>query len=633
MYRKDFTQLSISELSKLGEAFNSLWNDGLINAYANLHQQYFNNGIHWGPAFLPWHRYFLREVEKALQEFDQSVTLPYWDWTRADSRNLDSEPWKAFFGGRPLNQGRQGEIPGGKFHHWELERLPRPSGTLPVLDEVISELRPETYFEFRAIEYGSHPLAHIWTGGHMASDRSPLDPLFYLHHCNLDRLWAIWQQNHPTARQYSTAMGHRRDRRNGNADVALNTPMIAVPPNNVGATPANMLSHTNLNYRYERDILLEIAWHKKKYGTLLTGDARSSDLYVRDSANDTGEYPSPDLYWRSPDIWVRNNPPDTSEENPNNGHEAPIVNAENYMYVRVNNRGDRTNNVSVEAFHCDPGTSVLWPDNFHSIGTLNHPGDIERGANATLGPFNWTPSVVDHECLLAVAMSPDDPATTRMFPQAIPHSQLVRFDNNVSLRNVSPIRIITGGRARSSIIMRGGVQRSVNDFELDAQALPDDTKLHLRVAKSVLNGAELTELELEEEITRDGRFAALKMKGGRKAVIKGFELPARARKSVRLEIDFSFQAEHEKRYSLVASQIQDGELAGKLTIEFTAIKDSKDYYYGNPRSRELHKFKCKHFWRTLRSNRLPFQTVDEAIARGYNGCRFCLPEYDTDRDT
>jgi hypothetical protein len=27
----------------------------------------------------------------------------------------------------------------------------------------------------------------------MAGDFSPNDPLFWLHHANVDRLWAIWQ--------------------------------------------------------------------------------------------------------------------------------------------------------------------------------------------------------------------------------------------------------------------------------------------------------------------------------------------------------------------------------------------------------------------------------------------------------
>ena len=39
-----------------------------------------------------------------------------------------------------------------------------------------------------------HNALHGWIGGHMSSPTaSPFDPLFYLHHCNIDRLWAMWQ--------------------------------------------------------------------------------------------------------------------------------------------------------------------------------------------------------------------------------------------------------------------------------------------------------------------------------------------------------------------------------------------------------------------------------------------------------
>ena len=30
--------------------------------------------------------------------------------------------------------------------------------------------------------------------GRMSLNTSPNDPLFFLHHCNVDRIWAEWQQ-------------------------------------------------------------------------------------------------------------------------------------------------------------------------------------------------------------------------------------------------------------------------------------------------------------------------------------------------------------------------------------------------------------------------------------------------------
>jgi tyrosinase len=38
-----------------------------------------------------------------------------------------------------------------------------------------------------------HNQVHVWIGGTMGTSSSPNDPVFFLHHCNEDRLWAEWQ--------------------------------------------------------------------------------------------------------------------------------------------------------------------------------------------------------------------------------------------------------------------------------------------------------------------------------------------------------------------------------------------------------------------------------------------------------
>ena len=36
----------------------------------------------------------------------------------------------------------------------------------------------------------------------MVDMTSPNDPVFWLHHCNIDRLWAEWRVQHPTRDAY-----------------------------------------------------------------------------------------------------------------------------------------------------------------------------------------------------------------------------------------------------------------------------------------------------------------------------------------------------------------------------------------------------------------------------------------------
>jgi tyrosinase len=45
-----------------------------------------------------------------------------------------------------------------------------------------------------------HDWIHVWTGGTMSDpDWAAYDPLFWAHHCMVDRVWRIWQHNHPNA--------------------------------------------------------------------------------------------------------------------------------------------------------------------------------------------------------------------------------------------------------------------------------------------------------------------------------------------------------------------------------------------------------------------------------------------------
>ncbi|AFY57197.1 tyrosinase family protein [Rivularia sp. PCC 7116] len=67
------------------------------------------NPAHPGhPAFLPWHRQLLDDLENALQKIDPSVTIPYWDWT--DPKALDAMLSNDFMGGN--GEGVTVDIPG-----------------------------------------------------------------------------------------------------------------------------------------------------------------------------------------------------------------------------------------------------------------------------------------------------------------------------------------------------------------------------------------------------------------------------------------------------------------------------------------------------------------------------------------
>ena len=76
---------------------------------------------------------------------------------------------------------------------------------------------------------------------------------------------------------------------------------------------------------------------------------------------------------------------------------------------------------------------------------------IGPGGTVFVGPFEWTPTVVGHECLLATATTPGDLSNIDAasgLPCALgptPHWRLVPYDNNMGQRNVAPVAGTTLG--------------------------------------------------------------------------------------------------------------------------------------------------------------------------------------------
>ncbi|GAA2740319.1 tyrosinase MelC2 [Kitasatospora cinereorecta] len=269
--RKNQATLTPKEKRDFVAAVLELKRLGRYDAYVSTHNRFItgdtDNGErtgHRSPSFLPWHRKFLLQFEQDLQSVNRDVTLPYWDWT-AD-RTTDASLWAAdLLGGN--GRSRDGQVttgpfagPGGK---WPLAVRPdsrdflrRQLGAgvsdLPTRADVESVLAVTTYDAapwnsasdgFRNLMEGwrgvnLHNRVHVWVGGLMATGMSPNDPVFWLHHCFIDKLWAEWQRRHPEQGYLPTAATRNV--------VALNNTMK--PWNDT--TPADMLDHTKF-YTYD----------------------------------------------------------------------------------------------------------------------------------------------------------------------------------------------------------------------------------------------------------------------------------------------------------------------------------------------------------------------------------------------
>ena len=164
------------------------------------------------------------------------------------------------------------------------------------------------------------------------------------------------------------------------------------------------------------------------------GNPPDVDVYINDGRN--GEYQYLANHWSCQDMWVRNAPDGGTT------HQNPLVGLKNYMYVRVKNRGLQTaTNVRVKGFKAFPGTGLSFPDDWTAMATpiLNASGPIPSGGQTVVGPFQFVPTQVGHECLLAICQATGDAGNDTTITGTIPEHRLVPFDNNIAQRNVNPV--------------------------------------------------------------------------------------------------------------------------------------------------------------------------------------------------
>lgn len=245
------------------------------------------NAAHRGPVFLPWHRFMLILLEVQFQRVlgDESFGIPYWDWAADGDLSAGQQAaapiWSAaYMGGQgdPVTTGPfafdatdpaswrvrveanvQGQL---RATNRGLRRaFGRFVPTLPRTSEVKDALVLTDYDAFpwnttsegfrnrvegwepAATAPGLHNRVHVWVGGDMLISTSPNDPVFYLNHCNEDRIWAAWQTQ-PGVSSYlpdqtapTDLLGHRID-----------DPMYALLSDPV--TPRQMLEVTDF-YTYD----------------------------------------------------------------------------------------------------------------------------------------------------------------------------------------------------------------------------------------------------------------------------------------------------------------------------------------------------------------------------------------------
>jgi hypothetical protein len=155
--------------------------------------------------FLPWHRLMLAQFEGVIREVlhDEEFTLPYWNPVTGNPDDfivpaVFRKPGSSLYNGTRWFWVNNGE---------RIDTLYRDWINLDALNEKFYIDSPTGNLGFNPrLDQNPHFFTHFALGGDMAEFSTVGgDPIFYLHHANIDRLWESWNRlgnTNPTESAY-----------------------------------------------------------------------------------------------------------------------------------------------------------------------------------------------------------------------------------------------------------------------------------------------------------------------------------------------------------------------------------------------------------------------------------------------
>lgn len=179
------------DLAALRRAIPLMKQAGVWNQQIALHSD-MRQRHHSSWRFLPWHRLQLVWFERQVARFSgrPNFSLPYWDW--------DDDRMPAIVSSDPSFAMVRDARPGDSLR--DFMRRNGQSFQGRVTDSFATFFgrarnvgTPAQGGYSGSAEWSGHNMIHGFVGGDMGRlDRAPNDPLFWMHHCNIDRIWTVW---------------------------------------------------------------------------------------------------------------------------------------------------------------------------------------------------------------------------------------------------------------------------------------------------------------------------------------------------------------------------------------------------------------------------------------------------------
>jgi len=355
-----------------------------------------------------------------------------------------------------------------------------------------------------------------------------------------------------------------------------------------------------------------------------------ADIYVRDNLQDTGEEPlfsgyiscSPDInHFRQELTDPQATLGSATAKHQDNLFENIEKGQPNYIYVRLQNRGYAVHNAEVDVYWSNPST-LPAPTSWNLIGTIPVPA-IAPGEFKVAGPLAWsTMPATGHYCFVAVLGNAQDPKPDLGSIHDInDFYALIRNMNNVTWKNFDVEDIFAGTMQSFNFKIQGWSKISYQgDLEIDISTLPGNAEAELRIIKRLTEGAAGEGLTLKEETVRYRRYSMTDTK----AALRNMQLKSGDITEATICITLPDTVPN-GAYDFYVLQKIGGQEMGRVTKRLLV----GDYpFVANRNSYEVHKANCDWVKKMSPANKAAYREIDLALKHGFNGCRYCLPEYD-----
>lgn len=363
------------------------------------------------------------------------------------------------------------------------------------------------------------------------------------------------------------------------------------------------------------------------------------DLYLRDNLQDHGREPlvgggiscSPDIIVFNQELLDPEALLGTAAAQENDTLGSPVeFGQDNYIYLRIQNRGTQATSGTARLFWADPSvlptpaswTEITDPANPVAIPAIN-PHEMK-----IVGPIIWEKADIPgkgHYCFVGLINSAADPALDPATIHTIDdYYNFIRQSNNATWKNFDVTDIFKNSLTNMGFAIQGWPRVKLSaDLMIDLSLLPADMQVTLRILKRLSSSAALENAKLVKDAAT---YQKLELVAGQVAFLRGMNLKTSDNCQATLEIITPPQIA-DGNYRLAVAEIIDGKEMGRVT---RMLAVGQFPYMGNRRTHEVHVANCE--WAALTSprNKEAYQTLERALKHGYDGCRFCLPEYSKD---